>query len=91
MAIPPESLTDPSNFPIFAESFELFPRAYMQVPGLDPLSGEGLLYEKVLREHGVETKLDYYPVRKSISLPDPGPVLTAGARICHTLFTTSSS
>ena len=50
------------NFPIFAESFELFPRTYMQVPGLDPLSGEWLLYEKVLREHGVETKLDYYPI-----------------------------
>jgi acetyl esterase/lipase len=62
MAVPPGGLTDPANFPIFASSFEMFPRVYMQVPGLDPLVGEGLLFEKILREHGVETKLDYYAV-----------------------------
>ncbi|KFY71794.1 hypothetical protein V499_08030 [Pseudogymnoascus sp. VKM F-103] len=61
MSIPLEELTNPANFPIFANSFEKFPRTYMQVPGIDPLSGEGVLYEKVLRENGVETKIDLYP------------------------------
>jgi acetyl esterase/lipase len=63
MSIPHNDLIDPINFPIFAESFDKFPRFYMQVPGLDPLVGEGLLFERILRENGVETKLDYYPVR----------------------------
>lgn len=39
---------------------EGLPRAYLQVAGMDPLRDEGLLYERLLRESGVETRLDLY-------------------------------
>jgi len=35
-------------------------KAYFQVGGIDPLRDETLLYERVLRKSGVETKLDLY-------------------------------
>ncbi|GKT50138.1 AB hydrolase superfamily protein [Colletotrichum spaethianum] len=37
------------------------PPVYFQVCGQDPLRDDGLIYEKVLREHNVSTKIDVYP------------------------------
>jgi len=34
---------------------------YIQVCGADPLRDEGLIYEQVLREQGVKTRLDVFP------------------------------
>ncbi|KAJ7260423.1 alpha/beta-hydrolase [Mycena haematopus] len=46
--------------PLLADHTGL-PPAYIQVCGQDPLRDEGLLYERLLREQGVPTKLDIYP------------------------------
>lgn len=49
---------DPRYSVLLAPSHSGLPPAYIQVSGLDPLRDEGILYEKVLRESGVKTKLD---------------------------------
>ncbi|KAF7341791.1 Abhydrolase-3 domain-containing protein [Mycena sanguinolenta] len=52
--------TDPDVSPLLADHAGL-PPAYIQVCGLDPLRDEGLLYDRLLREQGVSTRLDIYP------------------------------
>jgi len=51
---------DPEVSPVLADHTGL-PPAYIQICGLDPLRDEALLYERLLREQGIRTKLDIYP------------------------------
>ncbi|KZT37851.1 hypothetical protein SISSUDRAFT_817387 [Sistotremastrum suecicum HHB10207 ss-3] len=52
---------DPRVSPLLAESHKGLPPAYLQICGMDPLRDEGIVYEKVLAENGVPTKIDIYP------------------------------
>ncbi|KAJ7851061.1 Alpha/Beta hydrolase protein [Mycena olivaceomarginata] len=52
--------SDPQLSPLLADHTGL-PPSYLQICGLDPLRDEGLLYERLLREQGILTKLDIYP------------------------------
>ena len=48
---------DPDFSPLLASEHAGLPPLWMQVAGMDPLRDEALLYEKVLRTSGVQTKL----------------------------------
>ncbi|KAK6995828.1 Esterase/lipase/thioesterase [Favolaschia claudopus] len=56
-AAPP---TSPDFSPLLGDLTGL-PHTQIGICGLDPLRDEGLLYERLLREHGVTTRLHVYP------------------------------
>lgn len=52
---------DPLRSPLlFPTGHRNLPPTYIAVAGADPWRDVGLLYEEVLREEGVETKLDIF-------------------------------
>uniref|UniRef100_A0A0W0F0A8 Alpha/beta hydrolase fold-3 domain-containing protein n=1 Tax=Moniliophthora roreri TaxID=221103 RepID=A0A0W0F0A8_MONRR len=55
---PPEDLR---ISPLLLPSHKELPPAFIQVCGFDPLRDEGILYERVLKEAGVLTRLEVYP------------------------------
>ena len=54
---PPE---DPNFSPLLASDLHGLPPAYFQVAGGDPLRDANLVYDLMLRELGVRTKVDMY-------------------------------
>lgn len=57
----PENAFNPDFSPLLSPSFEDLPPAYIQIAGGDPLRDEAFLYDKLLKEAGVKTKVDVYP------------------------------
>jgi len=53
--------SNPECSPLLYSSHKGLAPAYIQVCGADPLRDEALLYERLLREAGVTTKLEVYP------------------------------
>ncbi|KAJ7780577.1 Alpha/Beta hydrolase protein [Mycena maculata] len=53
--------SDPEVSPLLYSSHAGLPPAVIQVCGLDPLRDEALLYEKLLKNESVETRLTVYP------------------------------
>ncbi|TAQ90325.1 hypothetical protein B7494_g1347 [Chlorociboria aeruginascens] len=53
--------TSPLRSPLVFPSHQNLPPAYFQICGADPLRDEGLIYESILRESGIKTRLDIYP------------------------------
>jgi len=54
----PPDPTDPDVSPLLFPDLEGLPATYIQVCGMDPLRDEAILYERLLKEAGVRTKID---------------------------------
>ena len=50
--------TDPRFSILLAPDHGRVPRTYFQVAGADPMRDEAIIYEKILKEAGTETKLE---------------------------------
>ncbi|CAK4033077.1 AB hydrolase superfamily [Lecanosticta acicola] len=55
-----KGVDDPIMNPLLHPNLKDLPPCYLQVGGLDPLRDEALIWERVLRENGVPTKIDVY-------------------------------
>jgi acetyl esterase/lipase len=53
---PQSKLTSPALY-----SHKNIPPTFLQVAGWDPLRDDGLVYDKILREEGIPTRLESYP------------------------------
>lgn len=56
-----DNAANPEVSPLLYDSFQGLPPAYLQAAGRDLLRDEVILYERLLREAGVPTKIDVYP------------------------------
>jgi len=53
--------SSPLAMPGCFEAHKGLPPSYFQICGMDPLRDDALIYEQILREEGVKTKVDMYP------------------------------
>lgn len=54
--------TSPLRYPTLSKApLSELPPAFFQVCGMDPLRDDGLIYEEMLKEAGIKTRMNFYP------------------------------